>query len=392
VSLNDHEVRRGVLLDLGASSTSVEEILAYSHNRIVEEGAPELPSFPLPDEPHLGAWREYAECAAESSAWQALRTRLAQLQFPVREGMSGDDAYLRATRRGLFPPPLSSSGLELSDGDNLDLVLHPCIAGTVPLLTPANREDFVSLVRAFTARNEPATVPDSMGACMVAGLNNWDRVHAHRRKWEAANPDLDHASAWSDEFRNLVQRKELYQDRFIILSRGPYSNVAASEIGASDDEWVEMSYRIRRDHECTHYFSLRVFGCLLHNLLEELIADYVGIVQTCGAFRADLAMRFLGLEDYPDYRSGGRLEVYRGDPPLSDEAFAVLTGLAARGIDNLTLVDQRWPYREESIDGLARLVCALTLLTLEEMAAPGIVERVQDRMGLLFGEGFHGSA
>ena len=60
-----------------------------------------------------------------------------------------------------------------------------------------------------------------MGACIVKGLNNWDRIAAHRAKWERDQPGGATESAWNDEFRRLVPRKELYQDRFIILSRGP---------------------------------------------------------------------------------------------------------------------------------------------------------------------------
>jgi len=64
-----------------------------------------------------------------------------------------------------------------------------------------------------------------------------------------------------------------------------------------------------------------------NNLLDEVIADYFGITAACGRFRADWLLRFFGLESYPRYRAGGRLEHYRGDPPLSDAAFLVLQRL-----------------------------------------------------------------
>lgn len=46
-------------------------------------------------------------------------------------------------------------------------------------------------------------------------------------------------------------------------------------------------------------------------MLDELIADYAGIVAAWGRYRADWFLRFVGLEDYPRYREGGRLQNYR---------------------------------------------------------------------------------
>lgn len=82
------------------------------------------------------------------------------------------------------------------------------------------RTDFVALVRALTIRNEPGPVPASMGACIVSGLNNWDRIVEHRRRWEAEGGDRSE-TGWREEFRRLVPHKELYQDRFLILGDGP---------------------------------------------------------------------------------------------------------------------------------------------------------------------------
>ena len=44
-----------------------------------------------------------------------------------------------------------------------------------------------------------------------------------------------------------------------------------------------------------------------NNLHDELIADYAGITAAIGHYRAAWFLRFLGLEDYPTYRPGGRL-------------------------------------------------------------------------------------
>jgi hypothetical protein len=55
------------------------------------------------------------------------------------------------------------------------------MAGRVPVPVAGDRSDFVSLVQAFAERNEPAPVPESMGACIVKGFNNWDRIATFRK-------------------------------------------------------------------------------------------------------------------------------------------------------------------------------------------------------------------
>jgi hypothetical protein len=336
--------------------------------------------LPLEDEPHLEAWRSYAGDAQRDGAWNALRPRFAQLQFGIREGLSDDETYRRATRRGEFPDE-AVPGLDLRDPDGLTLEIHPSLAGTVPILTAGNRDDFVALVRAFTARGEPAPVPDSMGACMVSGFNNWDRISRYRERWEAADPAHLAPGAWGAEFKRIIPNKELYQDRFVILSRGAYSNVAAVEMGMAQAAWIEASYRIRREHECTHYFSLRVFSRLQHNVLEEIIADLVGTIHGFGEYRPEAMLRFLGLDRFPEFRPGGRLEVYRGDPPVSDAAFSVLSSLAHRAILNLREVCAATAVVRGEPAALAALVFAMTPMTLEELAAEDGAERIRQEFG-----------
>lgn len=82
-------------------------------------------------------------------------------------------------------------------------------------------------------------------------------------------------------------RNERLQIRFIILSDGFYSAVQASELGLSSEEWKEASLIIRREHEYAHYFTRRVFSSMRNNMLDELIADYMGITQAMGTYRAE---------------------------------------------------------------------------------------------------------
>ncbi len=375
--------RADVLKRNGASTPGiVEELLAYNTKPFPPEAAAARPVFPLPDEAHLDAWRGYDTESKSSDIFTALKRHFIQLRFPIRAGISEEDGYKQATRRGIFEAAdaYAADALTLERPDLLELSIHPTIAGHVPLIIVGHRGDFVKLVQAFSERNEPKVVLDSMGACIVKGLNNWSRIHVRRDEWKRAAGAAGTDDGWAAEFQKLIPHKELYQDRFIILSRGPYSAIAARDVGMEEGEWLERSLAIRREHELTHYFTHRAFGTIRNNVFDELIADFVGLARAFGQYRSDLALRFLGLEAYPAFRPGGRLEVYRGKPPLSDDAWAVARTLAVHGARNLDAFAKDQPQHLESLGTLGALTFALTTLTLEELASPDMAAAVRERL------------
>ncbi|HWP28822.1 MAG TPA: hypothetical protein VNM50_04720 [Chloroflexota bacterium] len=363
--------RARILAHFGAGPQEIAELLAYNENPFDHGRLPYPIHLPLPPEPHVAAWEGYAAEAAERGVFATLARRLPQLRFPIREGISQTEAYRAVTRRGRSPDEFAeATGLSLQAPDALRLVVHQSATGPIPVLVTGPRADFVTLVQALSKRNEPWPVPLSMGASLVQGFNNWDRIRAYRRRWEAEDPAHRDDAAWAWEFERLVPRRELYEDRFIILSSGPYSNVAAAELGLPEETWQQLSLRIRIEHECVHYFTARMFGVARNNVFDEVLADYLGIVAAAGHYRRDWALRFLGLEAFPVYREGGRLQNYRGDPPLSDAAFVVLQALTRAAIDHLARYDAARFPRATSPAERGPTLLALTRLTLEEMASP----------------------
>ncbi|WP_442940564.1 DUF7005 family protein [Nostoc sp.] len=349
--------------------------------------------------PHIAAWEEYTTASKEIGAFEALRRVLVQLRFPIQEGISQTEVYRSATRKGVSVDDMAeATGLLLKQPEKLQLEVHQSLAGAIPVLLTGNREDFVSLVQALTMRNEPSLVPASMGACIVVGFNNWDRIHRYRKQWQQnfANCSEDE---WIEEFKRLIPQKELYQDELIILSDGDYSNVSASDIGLLKQEWRRLSLTIRLEHEFTHYFTRRLFNSMRNNLLDELIADYRGIVAAIGHYRTDWFLRFLGLESFPDYRQGGRLQNYRGQPPLSDGAFKILQILVKNAAENL----QRFDALNGNLDQTdtttshqltdksnrqTLILIALTCLTLEELASEEANLRIQKNMDQFYDRSF----
>jgi hypothetical protein len=359
------------LLAFGARQSELDELLAYNHNPFASDELFAAPRLPLDDELFVAFWEQCAAEAASRGSFAVLRDKLPQLRFSIAEGISQTDPYLAATRRGLAPEELrQDSGLALAQPQRLEIVLHLGPGGKIPLLITRCREDFVLLVQALTRRNEPWPVPAAMGAQMVSGYLNWERLHALRRAWEATAPARRATASWDEERQRLRSRPELYQDRFILLSDGPYSAVAGAELGLDEDHWRDLSLAIRREHECTHYFTRRLFGSMRNNLLDELIADYVGVGSAVGRLRPDWLLRFLGLDEPSRYRKSGRLEVYRGTPPLSDGAFAVLQELARTAVANLARFDASACPPLDTPLGRALLIAALASLRLEDLAGP----------------------
>lgn len=350
---------------LGASPAEAEELLAYNEN-VFDLGA--LTSevrFPLPDEPFVAFWEAVEREARTRGAFAVLRERLPQLRFPIRAGISETEPYRAATRRGIPVETLpEATGLPIARPEAIEVVIHPSPAGRIPLLIARSRAEFVALIRALTKKNEPEPVPDAQGALMVSGYNNWSRVGELRRRWEALDPAARETATWGEELQRTP--RDLYQDRFILLSDGPYSAVPAADLGLAEAEWREMSLVIRREHECAHYLTRRLFGSMRNNLLDELIADYAGLMAATAKFRADWFRRFVGLEEFPRYRPGGRLDLYRGKPPLSDGAFRVLQSLVKSAAENL----ERFRGPQE----MALTIAALASLRLEDLASEGAEE------------------
>lgn len=375
--MSNQEYRKAILATCGATYAQIRELSHYNENLFDHTSVPSIASVPLPDEPFVSAWQDYANEATQVGAFVSLQKRLAQLRFPVAANISETKDYRAATRQGASTEGMAlAKGLALCHPQSLRLELHQTPAGKIPLLIPTGRQDFVSLVQAFTKRNQPVPIPASMGACVVGGYNNWDRIRQLRAAWAKGNGQASSDAAWQAEFRRIQPQKHLYQDRFIILSDGPYSGVSASALGLSDARWRDISLIIRREHEATHYFTRRALGSMRNNLLDELIADYVGMVAATGSFDADWFFTFMGLERCPQYREGARLQNYRGDPPLSDGAFALLGRIVKLAAENVQAFHAEHREVLGRPDSQALAMMVLTRFTLEELAGPSAVQRL----------------
>jgi hypothetical protein len=359
--------RQQTLRSFGAAGTELAELLAYNQSAFVPADWPDI-HCPLPDEPFVEIWRSYAaECQAAGNILP-LRKYLVQLNYPIAENISQRPEYLAAVRAGVEPDD-DIPGLVLTAPHRCRIIIHATAAGAIPLLIAGEREDFVSLLRALSLKNEPVPVPVSMGGCIISGYNNWRRIRMAECQFAALFPDAPSGLSARDRLKWIIPRRELYQDRFILLSDGYYSGVLPAQVGLSAKAWREYSLIIRREHECTHYFTRRFLRTMRNNLFDELIADYAGIVSAIGHYRADWALLFLGLEDATGCRPGGRFNNYLGNPPLSRAAVTVLERLVRRSTSSLEYIDRTHSKARNWPDVHPGGLVALSSLTLEELAS-----------------------
>ena len=330
--------RRRLLVELGAEGDALQALddyVAIAYPAVADGGS----AAALPEEPQVPFWRRYVEEAATIGVGRALALRFPQLGFPIAAGISECPEYRRATRLGEADEARRRpAGIQRDD--LLSLRVEESVAGAVPVLVARHRPDFVFLVRALTARNEPEAVPDAMGACLVKGLVSWDRVAAERRRFEAALGREATAEEWNAEMAERIRpKKELWQDRLILLSDGDYSALPAAEAGFDAATWRARSLEIRTAHECFHYLTLRHHGGIRSHLLDELLADFAGLVAAFGRYDAALALRFLGLgagDAAAPARPGGRWEIYRRSlPDAALPALARLIEMAAEALATL---------------------------------------------------------
>ena len=140
--------------------------------------------------------------------------------------------------------------------------------------------------------------------------------------------------------------------RLILLGQAPYSNVPAQRLGLEEEDWLRRSFRLRLAHECAHYETLRLFGDMKNNALDEILADALGQLAAFGSFSAERQRLFFGLEPGTGICTG-RLSFYcRGMFPWDKAAVYRAVDTALDGIEaQITrfLAEKREPATEGSL-------------------------------------------
>ena len=237
---------------------------------------------------------------------ESLSRRYPQLLMPLGFDTKDSELYRAAVLRGEAVE--GTPEFLTSENDTLELCATP--AGEVPVLYLENREDFEHALRALAYRCEPREILPSVGASTISGLNNWEKIRAHKREFFASG-----GRDWAAEFKRFTARKENYQDTLILLSAGYYSAVPPEELGLTAETWREKSLVIRKYHELTHFVCRKAYPGDIDVIRDEVLADCVGIQAAFGSCNRELAERFLGIRD-GQALSDGRIRHYVSESAL----------------------------------------------------------------------------
>ena len=368
-------------------STVSDELELYFQNKF--NAAKTQISSSFKDKPYIKSWENY--CVASENAFELLKRCYPQLNFSIEEGINKSQHYNDAVLKGKKGDFLLQNNLKLNNPEGIKISVFESIAGKVPVLKVPDSQDFIKFVQALLHKNNPVPVPASMGALLVNGINNWDRLNALKNDWIINNP----GGNWNEEFlKNVLPNPSLFKDKIIILSTKPYSNVSADSLKIPATAWKIYSYSIRLEHECTHLYTLKKYGYASNNLHDELVADYIGITKTIGYYNKDWMLTFMGLEKYPIYRKGARLENYLGNSNLSFENFDRLTIIIKNAIENICIFDKKLGEIRSDTDQMCRTstLCEVDVLDIASPDGADLLfkkyERISAKMTLIFKDEF----
>lgn len=353
--------RTAVLQHFGFDPSVVEQLVKVL-SRELPSAFPNPSQFPLGNELFVPDWINCCMEAKRLGAVVALRNMLFELNFPIAEGISATREYRQTGPacgvEGLEPWKKHALGEPTWEApDRIKIFLHDTGCGLIPVIRAGVHADFATIVRAIMHSNEPVPVASSMGSSFIRGYQNKKR---YLRIREALAMGVI-----SPESRD----PQLWKDQFILLSSGDYSGVPASSMGLESAAWLELSTRLRLHHESCHYIIRRLYPRLRFGLQDELIADFAGLMEVRGNFRAAEFLLFMGLEKFPAYRSGGRLENYPRELEGGKEMAQAMGRLLVDASEHLESFFATWDptrFQQEKL----RVLAILTWLPLEILASP----------------------
>ena len=195
--------------------------------------------------------------------------------------------------------------VEFKSPHSLRIEIYDSVAGRIPIIYVGDSSDFEELVTNIAYKGIRPDNISSTGASFISGKST----------------------------------------RFIILSMKPYSNIPSCELGISnEEEWIEKSVVLRRGHECTHFYTKQNYGISNNILHDEIMADFIGMYEAFGYYKAEWFLRFMGI--IPG--SGSRLIVYTKELPENVRlAVSKLSEIVANNLEAWSKTDSFMTMSEE---------------------------------------------
>ena len=204
--------------------------------------------------------------------------------------------------------------VEFKKPECVSVSIYESIAGKIPIIVVDDDDDFENLIINLAYRGVRPNNIHQQGASFLAGKTN----------------------------------------RFIVLSKKPYSNIPASWMGLEEEDWRKKSMVLRRAHECTHYYTRRYYGTSQNNLHDELMADFFGLYAAFGKYQSKWFTHFMGVDGQ---NLDGRLSLYTKDLPKAVvDAIGQVAVCCSRFLENWSESDEFKNMKEtQRVDFLCEL-------------------------------------
>lgn len=242
------------------------------------------------------------------TALEILAKKYPQLYLAPKEGMSQNPLYRAIVRKGMeYQGDLSH--FTGSPEDSFSGEVTP--VGEVVVVFLKHRSDFECFYRILAYKCEPVPVPSTTGAAFISGFTDWSKIRQHMAAYAAAGRTDTH-----EEFKRFTADPANFKGSLLLLSEGPYSALPAETTAYTHPEWLDISLKIRRYHELTHFVCRKTFPDQKYPVWDELLADCMGLLAATGEYDVSLAQAFLGIRS--GSYVGGRLENYLPEFPDTD--------------------------------------------------------------------------
>jgi len=138
-----------------------KELELYFQNKFSSPKA--QPQSLFIDEPYISSWEGYATDSVGGNAFSILKMCYPQLNFPIEEGINKTEDYVDTVLKGKNATVKRKSTLNLIDPEGIEINIFESIAGKIPVIKVPNNQDFKQIVQSLLYKNNPISIPNSMG-------------------------------------------------------------------------------------------------------------------------------------------------------------------------------------------------------------------------------------
>ncbi len=237
----------------------------------------------------------------------------------VRQWQKANGQEVLHFLKAAFLLPITNWHWENLPAMTLDFI--QTLGGKLPVITTSSHQDFRQMYALLNGKNTLRELPPTVNA-----------------------------------FTMQLLLPQCFHHRILLLNRAFYSNISATQMGLTTEEWLIRSQRLRLRHECAHYETLRLLGGMRNHPLDEIIADTLGQIAAFGNFSADRQRLFFGL-DAAKNTCHGRLTFYcqKLNPEEQQEVYRAVNKTLDRIEPEINGILRHKATNQEIFTGLARL-------------------------------------